>query len=81
MTVVRAPAPGGRGGVAVVAGRRVGSAVARNRAKRRIRAALGEVAIPSGELVAVLATDRVLDAPYTELVDWLDDALGVARVR
>ncbi|HUG85662.1 MAG TPA: ribonuclease P protein component [Euzebya sp.] len=41
--------------VAVVAGRRVGSAVARNRAKRRLRAALRQTDLPAG-------TDLVLSA-------------------
>lgn len=77
---MRAPAPDGGTAVAVIAGRRVGSAVRRNRAKRRLRAALAEVVLPDGELIAVMATDRVLDAPFPELVSWLDGALEAAHV-
>lgn len=80
ITVVRAPAPDGETAVAVIAGRRVGSAVRRNRAKRRLRAALGQTALPSGELIGVMATDRVLDAPYDTVVDWVADALETSRV-
>jgi ribonuclease P protein component len=64
----------------VIAGRRVGSAVRRNRAKRRLRAAIAEVSLPSGELIGVLATDRVLDAPFGTLVEWLSEAMEVSRV-
>ncbi len=67
--------------MAVIAGRRVGSAVRRNRAKRRLRAALSDAVLPSGELIGVMATDRVLDAPYPTVVEWVTDALGVAHVR
>jgi ribonuclease P protein component len=80
ITVVRAPAPDGETAVGVIAGRRVGSAVRRNRAKRRLRAAIAEVSLPSGELIGVLATDRVLDAPFGTLVEWLSEALEVSRV-
>ena len=43
--------------IAVVAGRKVGNAVVRNRAKRRLRAGLRVVALPSGlDVVAVART-------------------------
>jgi ribonuclease P protein component len=46
---------GGAGRVAVVAGRKVGNAVARNRAKRRLRAALVSMSVPRGVDVVVVA--------------------------
>ena len=80
ITVVRAPAPDGRTAVGVIAGRRVGSAVRRNRAKRRLRAAIGAVSLPTGELIGVMATDRVLEAPFETLVRWVSESLEETRV-
>ncbi len=80
ITVVRAPAPDGQTAVAVIAGRRVGSAVRRNRAKRRLRAALAEARLPTGELIGVMATERVLDAPFPTIVEWVSEALEGSRV-
>ena len=77
---MRAPAPDGETAVAVIAGRRVGSAVKRNRAKRRLRAALSEISLPTGELIAVMATDRVVDASFADLVGWLGGALEASHV-
>jgi len=76
LTVFRAPAGGGEmTKVAVVAGRRVGNAVTRNRAKRRIREALRQVDLPAGEHIAVVAGPTVPIVPFTSVVDWLEGAL------
>ena len=65
--------------VGIVASRkRVGSAVDRNRAKRRIRAALGSVALSEGSYI-VLASREVLTAPFRELVGWLKTAMEETR--
>jgi ribonuclease P protein component len=67
-------APGG-GGVATVAGRTVGGAVHRNRARRIIRAAFREVA-PSGlgdRDVVLVARPSIRDATSTELAEELRD--------
>ena len=61
--------------VAVVAGKRVGNAVLRNRAKRRIREALRQVPIPAGEHIAVVAGPTTPDVPFATLVSWLEGAL------
>lgn len=53
--------------VAVVAGRKVGSAVRRNRAKRRIRAAVREVGMPRGRDAVVVARPDAPDAPFSRL--------------
>ncbi len=60
--------------VAVVAGKSVGNAVARNRAKRRVRAALRSVELPNHEHIAVLAGPGVTTAPFPTLVGWLASA-------
>jgi len=74
--VVRAPADHHDLRVAVVAGRRVGGSVQRNRAKRRLRAALAEVQdLPTGEDVAVVAGPEVLTVAFPVLVGWLEAGL------
>jgi ribonuclease P protein component len=62
----------------VASKKRVGSAVARNRARRRIRAALGTVALPEGSYI-VVADRSVLTAPFAELVGWLETAMKERR--
>jgi ribonuclease P protein component len=65
--------------VGIVASRkRVGSAVDRNRAKRRIRAALGSVTLSEGSYI-VVASRGVLTAPFGELVGWLRTAMEELR--
>jgi ribonuclease P protein component len=57
---------GGQPEVAFVAGRRVGGAVQRNRAKRRLRAAARDARLPEADLV-VDARSGALDAPFDVL--------------
>lgn len=75
--IVAIVAPGGSEGFrfGLVAGKRIGGAVERNRAKRRIRHALGSVS-PPGEIdLIVIASSSVLTAPFPELVRWLSQAV------
>ena len=72
-------------GVGFTASRKVGSAVARNRAKRRLRAAADQVvprtAAPDHDLV-LIARSGTLTRPFAALIDDLEQALqrlGVAR--
>ncbi len=62
--------------VAFVASRRVGGAVQRNRAKRRLREAMRKVALEPGTAYVVQATSEVLIAPFPQLVEWLTAATG-----
>lgn len=65
--------------VGIIASRkRVGPAVARNRARRRIRAALSEVTLPEGSYI-VVAGRAVLTAPFERLVGWLETATKEER--
>ncbi len=57
--------------VGVVAGKRVGGAVARNRAKRRLRAALRDANPPGGMDYIVIADREVVDVAFPRLVEWL----------
>jgi ribonuclease P protein component len=56
--------------VAVVAGRPVGNAVRRNRAKRRLREALRRVPMRDGRDYVVIASAAVVRAPFEALVAW-----------
>lgn len=60
--------------VAVVASRRVGSAVRRNRAKRRLREALCRVPLRNDREYVVVAERAVAEAPFEDLVGWVKDA-------
>jgi ribonuclease P protein component len=67
--------PDGPPRVAVVAGRKLGSAVRRNRAKRRLRAALRSLALPEAIDLVVVARPPALRAPFARIVEDLRAAL------
>jgi ribonuclease P protein component len=72
----------GAGKVAFVAGRRVGGAVLRNRARRIMRAAWRELAptVPDGYDVALVARGSIQGARSRDLVTEVDELLSRARV-
>ena len=76
LTVISCPVEPGPPQVGFVANRRVGGAVQRNRVKRRLREAIKLVPLQPGMAYVVQATHRVADAPFPQLVAWLDTALG-----
>lgn len=61
--------------IGLVASRRVGKAVVRNRVKRRLRAALAEMDPLSGGDYVVVASRRVAEVPFAKVVGWLGTAL------
>lgn len=65
----------------VVAGRWMGPAVARNRAKRRLRAALAATAPPRGLDVVAVAAEGAGSADFGDLVDELGLLLRRAAAR
>jgi ribonuclease P protein component len=68
---------GGRPGapeVGFVAGKNVGNAVARNRAKRRLREAAARTRFPDGTAWIVVARPGVNEAPFAALVRWMAEA-------
>ena len=72
--MILAPALSEPGRVAFVASRKVGGAVARNRAKRRMRAALSRIERNPRMDAVYSATSSVLSAPFGDLVQWMDEA-------
>jgi ribonuclease P protein component len=60
--------------VAFVAGKGVGNAVRRNRAKRRLRAAMARIRLRDGLTYVVIARRGAVDAPFQSLVGWLTAA-------
>lgn len=73
--------PDGPPRVAVVAGRRVGNAVARNRAKRRVRPLLLAMDLPDGVDLVVTAKAGADTTTGTELSDDLTKSLARALRR
>ena len=65
--------------IGLVTSRRVGKAVARNRAKRRLRAALAQIDPVSDGDYVIVATRQVAEAPFLKIVGWLKAALGQGR--
>jgi ribonuclease P protein component len=61
--------------IGLVAGRRLGSAVTRNRIKRRIRHACRQVDLPHGWDHVVIPTRSVAHVPFPTLVEWLRSAV------
>jgi ribonuclease P protein component len=65
--------------VGIVASRsQVGGAVSRNRARRRIRAALDRLPLTEGGYI-VIASRAVLTTPFEDLVRWLEAAMKEKR--
>lgn len=75
LTVVSLSAdePGSR--VGLIAGRRLGTAVTRNRIKRRIRHACRHINFPPGWDHVVIPSTAVATVPFATLVGWLDRAV------
>lgn len=76
MTVIVALGAPGAPQVGVVAGRGVGGAVRRNRAKRRLRHAMAAAPLVSSTAYIVIAGRRVPDVGYPTLAGWLAGAMG-----
>ena len=77
VVVISAPADSGMPHVGFVAGRSVGNAVQRNRAKRRLREALARVELQQGMTYVVIAQRGINDASFCRIERWLEDACGV----
>lgn len=73
----------GSGEFALVAGKRIGGAVQRNRARRVLRAALREV-VPRGVEgldIVLVAREAIRDARTQDLIEEMSELLGRGGVR
>lgn len=75
LVVISGSGDSGPAQVGIVAGRGVGSAVRRNRAKRRLREALGLVGLRPGTAYVVIASAEVVTMPFDRLVRRLAKAI------
>ncbi|MCL6648853.1 MAG: ribonuclease P protein component [Chloroflexi bacterium] len=66
--------------LAVVAGKRLGKAVVRNRVRRRLREALRQLPLQPGHDLLVVARPPAAKAPFAELVTALRVLLARARL-
>jgi ribonuclease P protein component len=66
--------------VGFVAGKRVGSAVDRNRAKRRMREAAARCALKADTVYVLVADRGVLDIDFNRLVEWVGSAAAADAV-
>jgi ribonuclease P protein component len=81
ITVIQAPRETSPTEVGFVAGKKVGNAVARNRAKRRLREAARRVRLAPATTYVVIADRDVVDAPFASIVAWLENAVRDGAVR
>ena len=73
--LVSAPGEPGPPRVGLVVPRSVGSAVVRNRVKRRLRHAVAGAALKPGVDYVIIANPRVEKVPFSELQAWLNRAM------
>lgn len=75
MVVVSSPGSDGLPRVGLLVSRSCGTAVKRNRIKRRLRAAAERIELRPGNDYVIIATGQAAEAPYDQLTGWLGRAL------
>ena len=75
--MIRTPAETGPPQVGFVASRRVGNAVRRNRAKRRLREAMMCVELQPDTAYVVVAPESAVTTDFEELISRLREAVGL----
>ena len=78
--MLRAPGLPGPPQVGFVAARRVGNAVRRNRAKRRLREAMMKVELQANTAYVVIASPGVVAAEFDDLISHLGTAVSSDEV-
>lgn len=73
--VAVAPGQEGLARVGLVVSKNCGTAVKRNRIKRRLRSAAGTVELQPGIDYVIIANPQVADAPFDRLTGWLRRAI------
>lgn len=81
VVLFEAPGIAGPPRVAVTAGREIGGAVERNRAKRRLREAAAVSPIRHGHDYVLIATPAVLEARFEDLKAWVAAAVDMEDER
>ncbi|MCP3994895.1 MAG: ribonuclease P protein component [bacterium] len=76
VTVITCDGPAGPPSVGFVAGKKVGSAVRRNRAKRRMREATARCQLRSDTVYVLIADSGVLAADFGSLIGWIDRCIS-----
>jgi ribonuclease P protein component len=76
--MVSSPGPGGPPRLGLLVSKRCGSAVRRNRIKRRLRSVADEAELQPGIDYVIIATGQVAEVPYERLRGWLESALREA---
>lgn len=76
LTVITCSGPEGRPTVGFVAGKKVGSAVLRNRAKRRLREAAARCDLKSDTVYVLIAGRSTLTADFDELISAIRRCIG-----
>lgn len=77
--MVSSPGPAGPPRLGLLVSKSCGTAVTRNRIKRRLRAAADTVELQPGTDYVIIATKQVAEAPYEQLRGWLGRALDGPR--
>jgi ribonuclease P protein component len=75
LVVVSSPGSDGPPRLGLLVSRNCGTAVARNRIKRRLRAAAESVELQPGIDYVIIATSEVAEAPSEQVIGWLRRAL------
>jgi len=75
VVVVSSPGSDGLARLGLLVSRSCGTAVRRNRIKRKLRAAAESVELQPGNDYVIIATGQVAEAPYDQLISWLRRAL------
>ena len=65
----------------MIAGKQVGGAVERNRAKRRLREAVARVPLRHGRDYVLIASPAVNEARFEGLIDWVRAAVELEDER
>lgn len=73
--MVSSPGPAEMPRLGLLVSRSCGSAVRRNRIKRRLRAAAKGVELQAGIDYVIIATSQVAEVPYDQLTSWMERAL------
>lgn len=73
--MVCSPGPTNHPRLGLIVSKSCGSAVRRNRIKRRLRSAAGNVGLQTGCDYVIIATSQVAEAPFDRLTGWLRRAV------